>query len=562
MDVPPSVEAELRALRASVQQLREQAAAERSEAQAQSPRPAARRLEGGATAAVHEEVAALQEASESYGRRIEHEKRRIEDLDMQLAEANAQIGEQRAHVGSANARRKGEAVARGLSVLEARLDHAMRKNNDATLANRKMRGAIDTMRLERLNYDRIAAKLRRELNEKRAEMAAISEASKKAYATRDRALVEMQSLQAQSVSEQQSFEAEWRTASNMIDADTKVKSLVGKKRAVTQPGVVVASRSNAARGVEGDEEKVLNTGNKQKVEGWQSKERGATGFGAESYADAFSRIQEATGISQLEELVGVFLSAEDQNLALYNYISELADEVAKVEEAIGEVRADVAKFRGQGAANDSQRKKVQEDLQRRLAAAEDSAAMYEGRYQTAQLTLSVLKSGVGIIFTRIGCDTPDNFALVGPGGVTEKSLMLHLGLIEQRTNQLLQMYAAAQAHQHATTNSSAQDDERLLIANAVSAVLGPGPHVPVGNGIVLVAAPSASGADSTALDDNAADSADEEEEPLDSRPFTRDELYARTLRGLARREKRAAASMALSRGRAERAEKVRSARPL
>ncbi|KAJ1636584.1 hypothetical protein T492DRAFT_835137 [Pavlovales sp. CCMP2436] len=393
MDVPPSVEAELRALRASVQQLREQAAAERSEAQAQSPRPAARRLEGGATAAVHEEVAALQEASESYGRRIEHEKRRIEDLDMQLAEANAQIGEQRAHVGSANARRKGEAVARGLSVLEARLDHAMRKNNDATLANRKMRGAIDTMRLERLNYDRIAAKLRRELNEKRAEMAAISEASKKAYATRDRALVEMQSLQAQSVSEQQSFEAEWRTASNMIDADTKVKSLVGKKRAVTQPGVVVASRSNAARGVEGDEEKVLNTGNKQKVEGWQSKERGATGFGAESYADAFSRIQRPQVI-----VITILSVLKHRQLTLSVLVEPLNYKTG--------VR--LLEDRGMGGGGKGGRGGTKGALPNGSTTPFTNGSTHPQRPQR--------------------CDTPDNFALVGPGGVTEKHEYINNGL--------------------------------------------------------------------------------------------------------------------------------------
>jgi hypothetical protein len=166
-----------------------------------------------------------------------------------------------------------------------------------------------------------------------------------------------------------------------------------------------------------------------------------------------------------------------------------------------------------------------------------------------------------MVFEKLGCDTRESVELLGTAGVTEHNLMAHLGLIEQRTNQLLQMYAAAQAHQHAAATSR-QDDEMALIASAVGSVLGPGPHVPAGSVQVAIVAPSSSGAAELAADglDILPDEEEEdEEEPEDSRPFSRDELRARTVRKLARREKRLAAAQAVAKGRVERADKERAA---
>jgi len=39
-------------------------------------------------------------------------------------------------------------------------------------------------------------------------------------------------------------------------------------------------------------------------------------------------------------------------------------------------------------------------------------------------------------------------AMMGGGGVTEGNVMQYLGVIEQRTNEILQMYAAVQLQQH------------------------------------------------------------------------------------------------------------------
>lgn len=61
-------------------------------------------------------------------------------------------------------------------------------------------------------------------------------------------------------------------------------------------------------------------------------------------------------------------------------------------------------------------------------------------FEAASSTVAQLKSAIWELFNRIGCNTPAVRALLGnEGAVTENNLLAHLGIIEQRTNELLQV---------------------------------------------------------------------------------------------------------------------------
>ena len=47
---------------------------------------------------------------------------------------------------------------------------------------------------------------------------------------------------------------------------------------------------------------------------------------------AFDKIEKATGISSVEEIVTTFIKAEEQNLSLYNYVNLLNSEIDMIEE--------------------------------------------------------------------------------------------------------------------------------------------------------------------------------------------------------------------------------------
>ena len=59
-------------------------------------------------------------------------------------------------------------------------------------------------------------------------------------------------------------------------------------------------------------------------------------------------------------------------------------------------------------------------------------------------TITQLKNGIQSIFTRIGATSASVDEMLGNQGVTESNMMQYLGIIEQRTTEILQAYAASQ----------------------------------------------------------------------------------------------------------------------
>ena len=52
------------------------------------------------------------------------------------------------------------------------------------------------------------------------------------------------------------------------------------------------------------------------------------------YEQTFRKIQDATGIEELDKLVDKFIEVEDQNFSLFNYVNELNREVEQTREQV------------------------------------------------------------------------------------------------------------------------------------------------------------------------------------------------------------------------------------
>ncbi len=71
-----------------------------------------------------------------------------------------------------------------------------------------------------------------------------------------------------------------------------------------------------------------------------------------------TRAQAATGINHVEELVAAFVSAEDHNFSMFNFVNELNREAEKLEEQAAELQQDIERHTGAGASENSFRKRI------------------------------------------------------------------------------------------------------------------------------------------------------------------------------------------------------------
>lgn len=67
-----------------------------------------------------------------------------------------------------------------------------------------------------------------------------------------------------------------------------------------------------------------------------------------SYEEAFSKIEEATGIKDIDKLVANFIAAEEKNFAVFKFVNEQSADIETLESQIGEMQDEIDRLRDAG----------------------------------------------------------------------------------------------------------------------------------------------------------------------------------------------------------------------
>jgi len=412
------------------------------------------------------------------------------------------------------ARENQHMIQKQIRILENRLDKALVKFNEALAHNKCLRETIDNLRRERVVFDNIYRKLEKELHEKKKQMANIIELSNLAYEQRDAAQMEVAAIEAQNRKEQEDFE----------ESMAELGRLEHKRSAAAERN---EGRGDMTQEEEQNLKKKVNKGvwgmAKDKVNVQVSIEK------VQNFEEAFNKIKAATGISDIEELVSTFCKNEEQNFSLFNYVNEQTNDIEKLEEQIQQLKDEEAKYAQESGDDVNQHKQLLRDLEMRLQSTESMAERYEQKCTESQKTINSLKMGIQSIFHRIGCNTSAMSEMLADSNVTEANMMQYLGSIEQRTNEILQQYAAIQQVNSPQKSADGGGAAPTSTSQAMLGILGMGPPTPMGQDPIQVDPPM--------LDDYSSED-DSGSEGDDAQPLTRQELKAKTLKGIHRKANR------------------------
>ena len=208
---------------------------------------------------------------------------------------------------------------------------------------------------------------------------------------------------------------------------------------------------------------------------------------------------------------------------MFNYLNELNQEIEKGEEQINELKSESEKYRGADKGAASQRKRLIRDLQERATDVEVKTGQYEDAYKVLTASIGAISKSIEGLATRLKCHTQLLSEMGADVGANEGNIMIYLGIVEQRANELLAGYINLQ--QHGSTHGAPVDGGLSHSASAPPSGMLVGPNTPAGMSTVSINVPT------TAEDFESDDSEEDDEHPL-----TRDELHAKTMRGLAKRE--------------------------
>lgn len=494
------------------------------------------------TALQQETVQKLHEQGEKYVEAIEFEKRSLEAMDEQVNILKQKVLHQRRAMGGVNASKENQyMIEKQIRILENRLEKASIKFNEAICENKVLRDKIDDLRRERVVFENVYRKMERELQEKKKKMAEIIELSNQSYEQRDTYQMEVAAIEQANRKEQEDFEEQMVELGRLLETELALPNPSNQSRLFmntsgSKSRLGVTEKSGFVNGIRSA------PGTASSTHDLASMER------VQNFEEAFNKIKGATGITDIDELVKTFIKNEDHNFSLFNYVNEQNNEIEKCEEQIQVLRDEERKYAQENGDDANQHKQILKELESKLSSTESMAEKYELRCQDMQRTLESLKRGIQGLVDKLEMEEDEAFS---DANVSESNIVHFLGLIEQKSNDLLEKYALAKEYllngggsnnntHTANSNSSSSSsnangltssalvagESALSPARSMASVLGTGPRVPAGHDNLQINPPK--------LDDYQSDE-DEDDDDDDTRPFTREELKARTLNRLQRR---------------------------
>jgi len=452
----------------------------------------------------------LREKEEENQTKIEDEKEKIKNFDLQIKKMEKCKRDQHKNMGGVHMSQQVQVAAKKqVAVLENRLDQALKRFNSILADNKKKRELIDHLRQEKVIFENLFKKLEKELADTKKEIAIITEDSTAAYDQRDEAQGKMLALKEKSDKEMIQYNVELKEIRRILEHDRKLKEFMTVK----------------AQEREMDEESLARKRKKDAAEKAEKAEEAIT-----TYEQAFEKIREVTSIQDTDKLVKRFIEVEDQNFALFNYVNELNNSIETIQEQINTVKDDIEKFKLESVDLENERKKILTDLENKLDSTNTLKQGYDLKYDGTMKTLDQLKSGIDSLFNKINCDRSPIIDMLGDAGVTETNMMQYLGIVEQRTNELLQLFAFVQARE-------AEKQDGALVPQPPS-LLGQGPQPPVTTITIAPPTTGVTGSQHTTkapvTDEYESDGDSVEEE--DIRPLTQAELKKKIIKGISKRE--------------------------
>jgi len=350
-----------------------------------------------------------------------------------------------------------------LVMLEGRVEQTLIKFNESLVVNKQLRAEIEHLRKERVQFDGIQAKLENQLNQKKADIALAIEATNVALETRDEANRKIASYRAEIVTNQQLFDSDWRELDNMMESEEKRRRLVKAK-------------------MEEEDKKKKNNSDDDAVQKQQLQELTAkyetSKADVQRFEEAFSQLQEATNLKDIDELVATFLEAEEQNFKLFKFLNELNHEEEKLGDEVHKISVEVVKASSAEMQPEKKamERKLEDQLAQTQARAEELSEMEEEESTKVREILKIIKR----VYDELGCSTLINTAdsfLCDQNSVpiiTDSNMINFLGLIEQRARDLILRLIDEQAV--AVDDGPGRRDLKLTCV----CPLGNGPSAPVG----------------------------------------------------------------------------------
>lgn len=244
-----------------------------------------------------------------------------------------------------------------------------------------------------------------------------------AYDQRDEAQSKIQAMKEKNEKDARNYAEEMKELQRTLDHDEKLKDFLFHK-----------SNDRAFANDFGDDDK----GKAKKIEEAKEKENAA------KYKDAFEQIKKIVGgDSNLDKITSDFIRIEDANFALFNYVTEMNNQVETLQDSIAKLKQDIKEARGRGEEKERQQKEKLEQMEKKLEESEHDADTTETKLQLMESVLGKLKVGTEDLYIKCQCGNTPVLSLLGDireepkrPFVNDNNIIMYLDMINEKIVEL------------------------------------------------------------------------------------------------------------------------------
>lgn len=153
------------------------------------------------------------------------------------------------------------------------------------------------------------------------------------------------------------------------------------------------------------------------------------------------KLQEYTGIADIEMLIKEYQDTKEHNITLGKYVEDLSLDLENLESQIQTVKNEISSLKENDKSADIRKAQAINDLEEEFLNTQTKALDYNKKSEMISETLGVIKTAVDAIFSNLGCKSFSDRSLL----TEEESLTEALGLIEQRTTEIISMFEQCHA---------------------------------------------------------------------------------------------------------------------
>lgn len=228
------------------------------------------------------------------------------------------------------------------------------------------------------------------LQDRKRQMAQVIEQSNLAYEQRDKSRLEITAIDQAQRKEQEQFDRQLEEMGRLLENEIEAaaerrKNLPSHVASIDEESKAAAEKVAKANALSKEKEACAH----------QRKEK------IQNCEEAFRKIGSATGISDVDELVQVFISSDEQNFSLFTYANEQTNEVEKLEEQLKFLAEEKSMYVKENGIGASEHESALNAIKKRITSAVSQEEKYDQKSNEIQFQLDALKDGIKVCLSPV-----------------------------------------------------------------------------------------------------------------------------------------------------------------